>query len=165
MFCFSWGSETSRHLFSSSWIRKNTNVGFPEKSRFSDQATNEQRVSYATTNSIKFSLPARKCQCSAACCDVCAQHEKWHAGRTLTWVWVSSPVAAHITVYVDTLVLGRKFHMWAKLLKKGFGFWEIKGKVFQFGKSGRLLVQLYYCPFKKFFDCIHGVTSQIWQPE
>jgi len=51
--------------------------------------------------------------------------------------------------------------MWAKLLKKGFGFWEIKGKVFQFGKSGRLLVQLYYCPFKKFFDCIHGVTSQI----
>ena len=65
------------------------------------------------------------------------------------------------TVYVDTLVLGRKFHMWAKLLKKGFGFWEIKGKVFQFGKSGRLLVQLYYCPFKKFFDCIHGVTSQI----
>ena len=34
---------------------KTTNVVFLEKSRFSDQATNEQKFSYTTTNSIKLS--------------------------------------------------------------------------------------------------------------
>ena len=118
MFCFPRGSKTSRHWFASSWVCENTNIRFWEKSRLSDQATNKQRVGYTTTNSVKFSLSIGKCHKllrSAVCGDVC-QNKKWIAGCAFSRVWVSSPVRIYKAVNVNSFVLGRKFHIWAKLL-------------------------------------------------
>ena len=60
-------------------------------------------------------------------------------------------------------MLGRIFHMWAKLLNKSFWFLkDIFARCFSLEKWSPVGP---VNPFWKFSGCIHDVTPQIWQPK